>query len=287
MPSIAAQRNTILALLLILTAASWMTMIWQAGAGGTDAASMSSPTMGMAWPLFLAIWVIMMVAMMFPTAAPMILVFHRIQTGKRQQRQSFVATWVFTSAYLVVWSASGVIAYGGAVLAEAAANRAGLSGATAARIGGGVLILAGLYRLTPLKDRCLAKCRTPVSFIMTSWRDGTWGAVRMGLEHGAWCLGCCWLLFVILFPLGMMNITAMAMITLLVFAEKSMPFSSVIVRAAGGLLIAYGVVVLATPGALPTYMGAEGMVMQPTDGLTSAPTERAGPPMPTGTQKME
>jgi predicted metal-binding membrane protein len=95
---------------------------------------------------------------------------------------------------------------------------------TAARIGGAVLVAAGLYQLSPLKDLCLSQCRTPVGFIMTSWRDGILGALRMGLRHGAYCLGCCWLLFAILFPLGMMNIAAMAAVTALVFAEKTLPW---------------------------------------------------------------
>ena len=102
--------------------------------------------------------------------------------------------------------------------------RAALSSTTAARIGGAVITLAGIYQLTPLKDLCLSKCRTPITFIMTSWRDGAVGALRMGLLHGAYCLGCCWLLFVILFPLGIMNIAAMAVITLIVFAEKTLPW---------------------------------------------------------------
>ena len=203
------QRNVILGLLLALAAAAWALLAWQ-GAGSDMDMAMASPTMGMRAPLFLAIWVVMMVAMMFPTAAPMILTFHKVQASKRQRGEAFVATWVFVAAYMLVWTLSGVAAYAGALAAEAVAARAALSPATAARIGGAVLVAAGLYQLTPLKDLCLSKCRTPISFIMTSWRDGAAGALRMGLLHGAYCLGCCWLLFVILFPLGIMNIAAMA-----------------------------------------------------------------------------
>ena len=112
----------------------------------------------------------------------------------------------------------------GALAAEALPCAHALSPATAARIGGAVVIAAGIYQLTPLKDLCLSKCRTPITFIMTSWRDGTAGALRMGLLHGAYCLGCCWLLFAILFPLGIMNIGAMAGITLIIFAEKTLPW---------------------------------------------------------------
>jgi predicted metal-binding membrane protein len=246
------QRNAILGLLLALAAAAWAVLFSQAG-GDMDMA-MASPTMGLRAPLFLAIWVVMMVAMMFPTAAPMILTFHRVQMNKRQRGEAFVATWVFVAAYMAVWSLSGIAAYAGAVAAEALAAHFALSAATAARIGAGVLLLAGLYQFTPLKDMCLSKCRTPISFIMTSWRDGTMGAIRMGLLHGTYCLGCCWLLFVILFPLGVMNMAAMAVITLLVFAEKTLPWGRAAVRVAAITLIAYGGVVLAAPKALPTYM---------------------------------
>jgi predicted metal-binding membrane protein len=140
--------------------------------------------MGMRAPLFLMIWVVMMVAMMFPAAMPMILTFHKIEASKRQRGEAFVATWIFVAAYTLVWTLSGVAAYAGALVTEAIAARAALSPATAARIGGAVLVAAGLYQLTPLKDVCLSKCRTPMSFIMTSWRDGTAGALRMGLLHG-------------------------------------------------------------------------------------------------------
>jgi predicted metal-binding membrane protein len=250
------QRNVILGLLLALAAASWALLIWQ-GAGAGMGMAMASSTMGMRAPLFLAIWVVMMVAMMFPTAAPMILTFHKVQASKRQRGEAFVATWVFVAAYMSVWTLSGVVAYAGALAAEAVATRAALQAATAARIGGAVLVLAGLYQLTPLKDVCLSRCRTPISFIMTSWRDGTAGALRMGLLHGGYCLGCCWLLFVVLFPLGIMNIAAMAAITVLVFAEKTLPWGRPVALVTSAALVAYGAVVLATPQALPTFMAGD------------------------------
>ena len=156
------------------------------------------------------------------------------------------------AAYLLVWGLSGVAAYAGALAAEAVTARTALSPATAARIGGTVLVAAGLYQLTPLKNLCLSKCRTPITFIMTSWRDGAAGALRMGLLHGAYCLGCCWLLFVILFPLGIMNIAAMAAITLVIFAEKTLPWGRVTARAAAVALIVYGSIVVAAPQLLPT-----------------------------------
>jgi predicted metal-binding membrane protein len=257
------QRNLVLGLLLALAAAAWATLASQAG-GDMDMA-MSSPTMGMRAPLFLAIWVVMMVAMMFPTAAPMILMFHRIQAGKRERGDTFVATWIFVAAYMVIWTLAGLAAYLGALAVEALARWEALSATAAARIGGVILIAAGLYQLSPLKDLCLSKCRTPFAFIMTSWRDGTIGAMRMGLLHGVYCLGCCWLLFALLFPLGMMNIAAMASVTVLIFAEKTLPWGRTAARIAAGALIAYGVLVLADPHVLPTFVPAT-MEMPNSDG---------------------
>ena len=273
---LSVQRNVILGLLLALAAGAWAVLVWQSADADMDM-TMASSTMGLRAPLFLAIWVIMMVAMMFPTAAPMILTFHKVQAGKRQRGDAFVSTWVFVAAYILVWTLAGVAAYAGALAAEAIAVRAALSPATAARIGGAVVILAGIYQLTPLKDLCLSKCRTPITFIMTSWRDGTAGALRMGLLHGAYCLGCCWLLFAILFPLGIMNIGAMAGITLIIFAEKTLPWPRLAPYAAALALMLYGALVIASPQLLPTFQKdagaakpAEMQMMMPGSG--SAPT---------------
>ena len=178
--------------------------------------------MGLTAPIFLVICVVMTEAMTFPTTAPVILTFHKVQAGKRRAAGTFVSTSVFVAEYLMAWTLADVAAYAGAFVAEAAAARAALSPAAPARIGGAVLVAAGLYQLTPLKELCLAKCRTPIAFIMTSWRDGAGGALRMGLTHGGYCFGCCWLLFVILFPLGITNTAAMTVVTIVNFAEKTL-----------------------------------------------------------------
>jgi predicted metal-binding membrane protein len=248
-----ARRNAILGLLLALAAAAWALLFVWHGSGSEMGMAMASPTMGLRAPLFLAIWVTMMVAMMFPAAAPMILTFHRVQAGRRERRGAFVPTWVFVAGYMLVWTLAGTAAYLAASAAEAVATSAELLPETAARIGGAVLVAAGVYQLTPLKDLCLSKCRTPVGFIMTSWRDGTMGALRMGLLHGAYCLGCCWLLFAILFPLGLMNIAAMAVLTALVFAEKTLPWGRRAAQATAAVLIACGALVVVFPRALPTF----------------------------------
>ena len=258
------QRNLVIALLLAVAAVCWVWLLTRASDGMDTATgmAMTSPTMGLPAPVFLVMWIIMMVAMMFPTMTPMVSTFHRIQAGKRVRGEAFVSTWTFVAGSTVVWAAAGMAAYLGAVAAEAIAARTGLSAAVAARIGGTFLIAAGLYQLTLLKDVCLSKCRSPIGFIMTSWRDGAWGALRMGLGHGASCLGCCWLLMVILFPLGIMNLGAMALVTLVVFAEKTLPWKRLAVHGTAAALMLYGAVVIAAPQALPTYtMAASSMAM--------------------------
>ena len=240
------QRNLVLALLLALAGACWLVVLRQAGM--TQGMGL---TMGMTLPLFLLAWVAMMIAMMFPTAAPMIVMFGTVAAGKQQRAQPFVPTWVFVSAYLTVWLGFGVVAYAAASgLSVLAMRSTGLMD-NAARLGGALLLVGGIYQLSPLKSLCLRKCRSPLSFILTSWRDGYGGAIVMGLKHGAYCLGCCWLLFAILFPLGVMNIAAMVGLTLLIFAEKSLAWGVVTARVAGVGLVAYGAVVLVTAHGLP------------------------------------
>jgi predicted metal-binding membrane protein len=256
---LARPRVVILGALLALAAVGWGLVIWQAG----NDSSMSMPmhgdgemgldlTMGMAAPLFLATWVAMMVAMMFPAAAPMILLFDRVERGKREAGRSYVPTMYFVGAYLAIWTVFGVLAFALAGGVERLAMDADWITGEWARIGGFLLIAAGLYQLTPLKEVCLSKCQSPMSFLMTSWRDGKVGAVQMGILHGGYCVGCCWLLFVILLPLGVMNVAAMIVIALLVFGEKTLPVGHRLARVAALVLVVYGVVVVLFPDALPT-----------------------------------
>jgi predicted metal-binding membrane protein len=249
-------RTLILGTLLALAAACWWLLHRQAAvmshADAMPGMSRAPLTMGMNAPLFMAMWVVMMVAMMFPTAAPMIVTFAAVQAGRHARGRSTVPTWIFVAAYLVVWTVLGVLAYALAAGAEWLVARHARPVDDVARVGGVVIVLAGLYQLSPLKHACLGKCRTPLQFILGSWRDGPVGAVRMGLEHGVDCVGCCWLLFVILFPLGIMNVLAMALVTALIYAEKSLASGPQIARAAGALLVAYGTVVVVAPRLLPT-----------------------------------
>jgi predicted metal-binding membrane protein len=245
------ERSLILALLLVLAAIAWVLLVWQA-APMNNAQAMGL-TMGVSAALFIALWAVMMVAMMFPTAAPMILTFRAV-SGEKQQERSFIATWIFVGAYLLVWSLSGVLAYALALGAEMLAAQSMWLMMNAARIGGVVLVVAGFYQFSSLKHICLSKCRMPLQCVLDTWRDGYCGAFRMGLKHGAFCLGCCWLLFVILFPLGIMNITAMVLVTILIYAEKSLPLGRQISMVAGGGLIIYGILIMFWPALLPMRM---------------------------------
>jgi len=245
------ERYLIMGMLLALAAIAWVWLVWQAARMNTQAMGL---TMGVSAVLFIALWVVMMVAMMFPTTAPMILTFRAVSADKRQQEYSFIATWVFVGAYLLVWSLSGVLAYVLALGVEILAAQSMWLMMNAVRFGGAVLVVAGLYQFSSLKHICLAKCRTPLQCVLDTWRDGYGGAFRMGLEHGATCLGCCWLLFVILFPLGIMNITAMILVTVLIYAEKSLPLGPQISQVMGAGLIVYGILVMFWPALLPMGM---------------------------------
>jgi predicted metal-binding membrane protein len=244
------QGYAILAILLVLATLCWAALAWNYPASAMD---MTLPyTMGLSPTPFLAIWVVMMVAMMFPTAAPMILTFQKLQS-RRTGRGAFFATWAFVAGYLLLWALTGLAAYALGRGAESVAAYFSVSSGVFARIGGAILVLAGIYQCTPIKHSCLLKCTTPIAFIMSSWRAGVRGALRMGWLHGLYCFGCCWLLFVILFPLGMMNVAAMAAITLLIAAEKLFPLGRLTARASAVVLIIYGGVVIAMPELLPTF----------------------------------
>ncbi len=245
--SLQREHRLFLALLLILAAASWVILIWQSNMMKSMGMGL---TMGMGATLFLAIWVVMMIAMMFPTTAAMNLVFARVQREKPSSRRPSVSAWIFVGAYLLIWTLFGVVAYLGALTASGLAGQVPWIMLNAARISGSTFLLAGLYQLTPLKRVCLAKCCAPLDFIRGSWRDGYTGAFRMGLEHGIYCLGSNWLLFALLFPLGIMNIAVMAVLTVLIFAEKMVPRGERIAQGVSLVLILYGILVIVVPTTL-------------------------------------
>lgn len=236
-----------LTLLLILAATSWVMLIWQSSMMKRMGMGL---TMGMGATPFLAIWVVMMIAMMFPATATMNLAFARVQCERHSGRRPSVSPWIFVGAYLLVWALFGVFAYLGALAASGLAEQIPWTMMNAARIGGGILIQAGIYQLTPLKRSCLAKCCTPLDEIQGRWCDGSTGAFRMGLEHGITCLGSNWLLFVLLFPLGLMNVVVMAGLTVVIFAEKRFPRWERIAQGVGLVLILSGILVMVVPTAL-------------------------------------
>jgi predicted metal-binding membrane protein len=246
-PVVRRQRNTILVTLLGLASLGWVVFLDQAREPMDMEHAMGPDlTMGGSWPLFAATWVAMMVAMMFPAAAPMVLLYARMR------RHDPTSVALFTSAYIALWFAFGAGAYLLSAGVESAASESEWVAMNWGRIGGGVLVVAGVYQLTPLKEVCLKNCRSPLAFVMSRWRDGRAGAVAMGLTHGLYCMGCCWLLFLVLIPLGVMNVAAMAAVALLVFVEKVTPWGRRAARIAAPLLIVAGIAVMLEPSLLPT-----------------------------------
>lgn len=251
---LARQRNILLTVLLGLAAIAWALTVLQATGDRQAMPTGLGLSMGMGAPLFIGMWTVMMAAMMFPASAPMILTFSTLQARKREAGRPFVPVSVFVTSYLAVWAAFGVVAFAFAAGVDRAAESSGWLTMQWPRIAGALLVAAGVYQLTALKDVCLGKCRTPFDFLLHHWRDGRAGAFVMGLQHGLYCLGCCWLLFVILIPLGVMNLAAMLTVTVLVFSEKVLPHARATARVAGVGLVVYGAVVIGHPGALPGLM---------------------------------
>jgi predicted metal-binding membrane protein len=267
------QRLGILAALGAGSVLSWLLLLRQAGGlraafslhaampmgvSGQSSMGVSGLTVGMGPALFLAMWLAMMAAMMFPSAAPMVLLFAKVQSGRREAGRAAVPTTLFVGAYLLVWFAAGVLAYGLAIGAGTLADHSAALLGAAPRIGAALVVLGGCYQFSPLKRRCLAKCKAPMDFILGEWRDGKGGAVRMGAVHGGYCLGCCWMLFLLLLPLGVMNIAAMGVLTLLVFAEKVLPSGRRIAAIGGAALVAFGLAAIAVPHLLPTQVPVVG-----------------------------
>jgi len=195
---------------------------------------------------FLAVWVVMMGAMMFPSVAPTVALY-----SKLKHTRALAAPLLFTFGYLLVWSAVGLVAY---LLAQVGAQLFGdvFAWDRAGRwVAGGTLLLAAAYELTPLKDICLGKCRTPLGFLLGNWRDGLSGAIEMGARHGAWCVGCCWALMASLFALGVMSVAWMAVVAGLVAFEKLIPSRRVATYGTAGLLLLLGILMLLAPDVLP------------------------------------
>jgi predicted metal-binding membrane protein len=195
---------------------------------------------------FLATWVVMMAAMMFPSVAPTVALYSRMT-----RERSPLSPLFFATGYLVIWGAVGALAF---AIALAGGPIAGdvLSWDRAGRwVAGATLLAAAVYELTPLKDVCLGKCRSPLGLLLGSWRDGRSGALRMGARTGAWCVGCCWALMASLFALGVMSIAWMAFVAGVIAAEKILPWRRVATYGTAVVLLTLGVLLLAAPEAIP------------------------------------
>jgi predicted metal-binding membrane protein len=217
----------------LLAALSWLFVLGGAGMRG-GMAGMGPPTFG----ALLLMWAVMMVAMMLPSAAPAILLYARV----RQMRggdTGIAQTWVFLLGYLVIWLLFSLVAAGAQRLVAGGATALGNRWIEAV-----VLLAAGLYQLSPLKSACLGQCRAPAQFISRHWRGGFDGAVRLGMLHGAYCVGCCWALMALLFVGGVMNIGWIVLLTLIVAVEKLAPGGAWIGRVAGVALIGWGALLL-------------------------------------------
>ncbi len=250
--------TVVVAALLIVIALAWAHVL--AGAGmGMSALEMtragSGGAMGMmmtpaAWDLAYAVvmffmWWVMMIAMMLPSAAPMVLLFAAVNRKQQERGARFVPTSLFALAYLFAWAAFSIVA----VALQWALERATVLSPTlmsaSAVFGGLMLLAAGTYQLTPLKQSCLNHCRSPLQFVMTHWRNGAGGAFRMGLGHGVYCVGCCWFLMGLLFFGGIMNLYWIVGIAVYVLLEKTIPMGHWLSRAVGIALLAWGLTVLA------------------------------------------
>ena len=220
-----AQRLPVVVLLLslgALAAAAWAVTV-STGASMTSTMMVSMVASGnlSMFAFFLLVWGVMMIAMMFPAAAPMIQAYVRLSSGNDNRPPRLTAnSAAFLGTYAGAWAATGLAAGTGYLLLGKYLAGFAASGSFSPEVVAGVLIAAGVYQATPLKDACLTGCRSPLSFLLTRWSPGLKGAVDMGGRHAAYCIGCCWMLFAILFVVGVMAIAWMALLTGLIFVEK-------------------------------------------------------------------
>jgi predicted metal-binding membrane protein len=239
----------ILGCVTIITALAWLYLFRLNNEMAGPAANMDSMmamgmSMNMRWTasqvfLTFLMWAVMMVGMMGPSAAPMFLVFAAAQ-ARRSGGGASISAGLFALGYVAVWTLFSAFA----AIAQWRLHEATFISesmvVTSARLGGAVLIVAGIYQLSPWKNECLVHCRSPLNFLVAHWRDGKAGALRMGASHGVYCLGCCWALMCVLFSVGVMNLVWVAALAVVVLVEKVAPKGIWIARASGVALIAYG-----------------------------------------------
>lgn len=193
-------------------------------------------------------WSVMMVAMMLPSASPMILTYARVHQQSSDRGKAAAPPWLFMAGYLAVWIGFSILAAGTQWGLHQSALLSSAMGKVGPSLGGGLLILAGLFQFSHLKQACLSKCRSPLGFIMTEWREGSIGALIMGARHGAYCVGCCWALMLLMFVGGVMNLAWMAALALYFLVEKLAPRARQISYPIGALSVMAGLGVLLIPG---------------------------------------
>jgi predicted metal-binding membrane protein len=233
-----------------VTALSWLYLVRMNAGMSHMAMPAKMPAMVPSLPeQFLAaavMWSIMMVAMMLPTALPAVTVFGNLARRRAMQTHAIAPTSLFVMGYIAAWTAYSVVAAAGQIaLARAALLTPMLQSASIA-LSAVILLAAGAYQFTALKDACLTKCRTPLAFFLAEWRDGKAGALVLGLKHGSYCVGCCWALMAVMFVVGAMNLVWMGALTLFVLGEKLAPARWRLGHAAGCALILWGLVVAAS-----------------------------------------
>ena len=251
-------RWAVVAALVMVIIAAWIWIVFGAGTGTTAVAmtqmaampDMDAMMQRAVWTpgyagLIFAMWWVMMVAMMLPSATPMLLLFARVNRTQKVRDRPYVATGFFAAGYLTAWGGFGLLAAGLQWGLEQLDLLGPMMTATNYWLGGGILLAAGLWQLTPLKGVCLRHCRSPLSFLAQQWRPGRLGAFRMGIEHGVYCLGCCWFLMGLLFFGGIMNLFWIAGLALFVLLEKTIPMGHWFGRIAGVCFAAWGVLLLA------------------------------------------
>jgi predicted metal-binding membrane protein len=241
--AVRARLGLVLLLFALAAVAWWSTADRMAGMDEGPGTALGA----LGW--FLGVWVVMMAAMMFPSVAPTVSLYARMS-----RRRTPAAPLLFAAGYLVTWSAAGVLAYGVFELGRAVLGDQLAWDNLGRWLAGGTLLVAAAYELTPLKDVCLAKCRSPLGFLVGSWRDGLSGALNMGARHGAWCVGCCWALMASLFALGVMSLAWMAFVAALIALEKTLPWGRAVTYATALVLVVLGVVLIAAPDAIPGLM---------------------------------
>jgi predicted metal-binding membrane protein len=265
----AATRRSILALpwrdrilvaccVIVLTALAWAGLVHfaqQMMPAMTPDTSMADMAMPEPWSasefgLLFAMWTVMMVGMMTPAATPVLLLFAGAQI-RRDPRHARIAVAMFALGYAIVWITFSACAALAQWMLHASMTLSPQMAVSSARAGAVVLCAAGAYQLLPIKRACLVRCRSPLGFLMTRWRDGARGALGMGLRHGAWCVGCCWALMGALFALGIMSVAWMAFVAGLIAVEKILPWRRVATWGTAGLLLGLGVLMLAAPSAIP------------------------------------